>query len=165
MKTLKQIIGINLITNFPVNIEDVSAADDIFVLYEVSLCGKTVRTNPQEVNSIHVNLSMEIIAEYQSVLLSAGYMFVKGVLFFNTYSCGIKFITPWKQDLKTDLTIQSMKSIKAYYAKRGFKIVEMRADHKFEPAQAALAKMGIDLDASVGNEHVLEVERLNMTMK
>ena len=50
-------------------------------------------------------------------------MFVNGVLFFNTYSRGIKFITPWKQDLKTDLTIQSMKSIKAYYAKRDFNIM------------------------------------------
>ena len=28
--------------------------------------------------------------------------------------------------------MQEMKSIKAYYAKRSFKIIELRADHKFE---------------------------------
>ena len=36
---------------------------------------------------------MEIIAKYQSVILSPDYMFVNGVPLFNTYSRDIRFIT------------------------------------------------------------------------
>ena len=93
VKTLKQIIGSNLITNYPVNIEDVSAAEKIFVPDKGKLNGKTVRTKPQDVMSIHINLPMELIAKYQSVILSADYMFVNGVPFFNTYISDIKFVT------------------------------------------------------------------------
>ena len=66
---------------------------------------------------------MELIAKYQSVILSADYMFVNGIPFFNTYIRDIKFITSRQQDPNTGLTMQAMKSIKAYYTQRGFKIV------------------------------------------
>ena len=68
-------------------------------------------------------------------------MFVISVQFFNTYSRGIMFITSLKQYLKIDLIMQAMKSIKAYYTKRGFKIVKLRAYQKLEPAQVALTDM------------------------
>ena len=64
-----------------------------------------------------------------------------------------------------NLMMQAMNSIKAYYGKWGFRIVDLRADHKFEPAQAALAEMEIDLIASIRNKHVPEIEHLNSTMK
>ena len=92
VKMLKRIIGGNLLTNCPVNIADVSAAEDILLPDEGSLRRKTVRTKTMEVNSIHVNLPMELIAKYQSVILSSDYMFVNGVSFFNTYIQEIKFI-------------------------------------------------------------------------
>ena len=40
-------------------------------------------------------------------------MFVNGVPFFNTYSREIMFIAQRQQNLKTDLIMQAMKSIKA----------------------------------------------------
>ena len=80
-------------------------------------------------------------------------MFVNGVPFFNTFSRDIRFITSRQQDPKTDLTMQTMKSIKAYYAKRGLKIVELRADQKFKPSLVAIAKMHNKLNASVRYEH------------
>ena len=58
-----------------------------------------------------------------------------------------------------------MNSIKAYYENRGFNIVDLRADRKFEPAWLALADMQIELNASIRNEHIPEIERLNSTMK
>ena len=128
---------------------DVSAAEDIFGPDEGSPHEKTVRTKPQEVKSMHGNLPMELIAKYQSVILSADYMFVNGVPFFNTYNRDIKFVTSRQQDPKTDLTMQAMKSIKAKYAKRGYKIVKLRVDQQFEPTQAALANMEIEQNASV----------------
>ena len=76
MKTLKQIIGRNLITNFLVHISEVSAVEDILVPYKGSICEKIFRTNPWEVKSVYVNLPMELTAKYQSVILSADYMFV-----------------------------------------------------------------------------------------
>ena len=92
-------------------------------------------------------------------------MFVNGVPFFNTYSRDIKFIFSLQKEPNTDLTVQAMKSTKAYYAKRGFKIVELRADQKFESSRAALSDMDIELNVSVRNKHVPEIERLNITMK
>ena len=61
--------------------------------------------------------------------------------------------------------MQSMKSVKAYYEKRSFNIVVLRAYKKFEPARSALADMDIEFNASVSNEHIPEIERLNRTMK
>ena len=58
-----------------------------------------------------------------------------------------------------------MNFIKAQYMKWGFKIVELRADQQFESAQSALTNMEIQLNASVQNEHVPDIERLNSTMK
>ena len=134
VKMLKRIIGRNLLTNCLVNIADVSAAEDIFGLDEGSLCRKTVRTKPQELNSMHVNLHMEHIAKYQSVILSADYVFVNGVPFLNTYSRDIKLINSRQQDPKTDMTMKDTKPIRAYYAKRGFKKVKLRVDHQLELA-------------------------------
>ena len=59
---------------------------------------------------------------------------MNSVPLFNTYICDIESITSLKQDPKTDLNIQAMNPIKAYYGKRGFKILEMRGDQKLEPA-------------------------------
>ena len=58
-----------------------------------------------------------------------------------------------------------MKSIKAYYVKRGFNIVGLRVDHKFEPDQAALTDMELELNTSVSNKHVPDIECLNRAMK
>ena len=71
MKTIKGIIGKNLLTNSPINIANVSAAEDIFGPDEGRLHRKTVRTKPWEAKSIHNNLPMEPIKKYQSVILSA----------------------------------------------------------------------------------------------
>ena len=108
---------------------------------------------------------MELAAKYQSVILSTDYMFVNSILFFKTYSRDIRFITSRQQDLKTGLTKQAMKSMNAYYVMRGFKIVELRADQKFEPAQAALSGMQIEMDGYVRDEHIPEIECLNKTIK
>ena len=67
---------------------------------------------------MHINLHMELIEKYQSVILSADYIFVNGVSFFNAYIPDIRFITSRQQYLKTDLTMQAMNSIKAYYTNR-----------------------------------------------
>ena len=61
--------------------------------------------------------------------------------------------------------MQAMKSIKAYDINKGIKIVELRADHQFEPSQAALANMEIELNASVRKEYVTDIEGLNRTIK
>ena len=114
---------------------------------------------------MHANLPMEPVSKYLSVILSAEYMFVNGVPFFNTYSRNIRFFTSRQQVPNIDLRIQSMKSIKDYYLKRGFKIFKLRSDQQFELTQAALSDMHIELNASVRNEHVPEVERLNRNMK
>ena len=55
--------------------------------------------------------------------------------------------------------------MKSYYVKRGFKILELRADQQFEPAQSVLSDMEIELNASIRNEHIPEIKHLNRTMK
>ena len=61
--------------------------------------------------------------------------------------------------------MQAMNSIKYYYANMSFEIVDLRKYQQFEPSQAALADMEIELNASVINEHVPYIESLNRTMK
>ena len=63
------------------------------------------------------------------------------------------------------MTMQAMNSIKYYYANMSFKIVDLSKYQQFEPSQAALADMEIELNASVINEHVPDIESLNRTMK
>ena len=63
------------------------------------------------------------------------------------------------------MTMQAMNSIKYYYANMSFEIVDLRKYQQFEPSQAALADMEIELNASVINEHVPDIESLNRTMK
>ena len=58
-----------------------------------------------------------------------------------------------------------MKSINAYYVKRGFDIVELRENQQFLLARAVLADMDIDLNTFIKNKHVPEIECLNKTMK
>ena len=99
---------------------------------------------------MHFILPMELIKKYQSVIFFSDYMFVKGIPFFNTYTRDISFIASWQQYLKTYLRMQDMKSIKAYCEKRLFNIVKLRH---------------IDLNASVRNDHITEIERINKTIK
>ena len=61
IKTFKRIVSRNILTKCPVNISYISAAEEIFIRNEGSLRVKVVRTKPQEVKSMHVNLTMEII--------------------------------------------------------------------------------------------------------
>ena len=61
--------------------------------------------------------------------------------------------------------MQAMNSIKYYYANMSFEIVDLRKNQQFELSQAALADMEIELNASVINEHVPDIESLNRTMK
>ena len=87
-------------------------------------------------------------------------MFVDGIPFFNTYSREIMYITSQQKNPKTDLKMQAIKSIQAYYAKKGFKIALLREYQQFEMAQAALGHMQIDLNASVRNAHFPKIDRL-----
>ena len=123
MKTFKRILGRNILINCLVNTADVSDTEDIFFSDKVNLHRNTINTNTCKVKFMHVNLPMELIAKYQSSILSAGYIFVNGIPLFSTYSRDIKFISSQQQDIQTDLTMQAMNSIKAYYANRGFNIV------------------------------------------
>ena len=66
---------------------------------------------------------MELMEKYQLFILSTNFMFVNNVPFFKTYSRDIRFIASRNKGLKKNMTLHAMKSIKAYYAKRGFRIV------------------------------------------
>ena len=63
------------------------------------------------------------------------------------------------------MTMQAMKSIKGYYAKRVFKVVKLKSDQQLELGQVALANMQIDLNVSVRNKHFPEIEFINRTIK
>ena len=55
--------------------------------------------------------------------------------------------------------------VNAYYVMRGFKIVELRADQKFEPSRAVLTYIKIEMNTSVRNDNVPEIDRINRKMK
>ena len=59
----------------------------------------------------------------------------------------------------------SLKSVKAIYAKQGFKITNLNMNSQFEPVHDKACQMGMTLNTVSANEHVPEIERCNRTIK
>ena len=113
---------------------------------------------------MHINLHMELIEKYQSVILSVDYIFVNGVSFFNAYIPDIRFITSRQQYLKTDLTMQAMNSIKAYYTNRvsikwNWGQISNLNRHEQRSLTCRLSW------THTYKKHVPDIEHLNRTMK
>ena len=103
--------------DFPISLTDVNASGHIFGKYEGSLYGKTVRSNPNQVCSTHINTPKNLMERHQPVILSADFIFVNGIPFFFTISHHIKFITALMtkyQRIKP--VIETVKEIKSHYA-------------------------------------------------
>ena len=146
--------------------EDVTAAENILGPSQLGLMGKTTRKTPQQiVSSTVVGVPLEISVKYKNVVLSADFMFVNQIPFLNTISHGLKFITTRQMAPKAANSTETFKIIKKFYALRGFRITEIRADGQFEPIRGDLAEMKIMLNTTSEAEHVGAIERLNRTMK
>ena len=61
--------------NCPISIADVTAAEDIFGKNEGSLHGKTTLSKTYQVKVIYFNIPKHLVERYQSVTLSADFIF------------------------------------------------------------------------------------------
>ena len=61
--------------------------------------------------------------------------------------------------------LELVKHVAQVYHSRGFKIKELLMDGEFEYLREELPDMHINLNTSLENEHVGEVERVNRTIK
>jgi hypothetical protein len=79
-KYFKNMVSFNMIRNFPVKPEDISAANKIFGPNVASLKGKTVRATQDPVLTENVQIPREIVDLNKNVTITADVMFVGGLV-------------------------------------------------------------------------------------
>ena len=63
------------------------------------------------------------------------------------------------QNYKASTILKGLAKVCAIYAKQGFKVKCTLMDGKFKPLQDNLMELGINLNVTAANKHVLHVER------
>jgi hypothetical protein len=165
-KFMKQLLKKGLLTKCSLQPEDVVAANDIFGPNEACLRGKTTRRTPQAVvSTTSIPVPLQIMARYRNVTLSVDFMFVNKLSFLNTFSQSIRFITTKQMVMNQPQTVATISEVKRFYALRGFRVKEIRADRQFEPMRGEFADLQILLNTTSEAEHVGTIERLNRTLK
>ena len=86
-------VAINTMIDCPITFANVKVADYIFGKDKGSPVGKNTQFNPPKVQATHVNIPKNLTESYQSITLSADFIFVNSIPFFITSSHQIKFIT------------------------------------------------------------------------
>ena len=123
----------NLITNYPVTIQDIKNAEFVWGPELGCLKGKTVRSQPPAVQVTGTNIPMQIMQQYKNVTLSVDIMKVTGIPFLMTISRHIKFGSAGKLDsMKNSHILTHFKAIIEAYVTRGYRVTIILADNQFE---------------------------------
>ena len=165
-KTLIRIIKNKEIPNCPVTVEDIIAAEDIFGPDVGALKGKTTRHRSEQVRNHTYNIPIPIMDRYRDVTLCCDIMKINNIPFVVTISRHIQFGTiEFVTNMKAPTLTKSIQQIQSQYIKRGFRIRDAYMDGQFEPLRASLAEMKINLNTTLNDEHVPEIERYIRTVK
>ena len=78
---------------YPIPIDYVNAAEDVFSKDEGSLHMKNVFSKTNQLCYSYINIPKHLMERYQSVIVSSDFMFANGISFFITIIHNIKFIT------------------------------------------------------------------------
>ena len=125
----KSMVRFNLINNCPVNLEDITIAEDIWGKDIGALKGKTTRKKPIQVKESFIPIPKELISKHKSVVLSADVMFVNKMPFLVSISKNIKFTTGERlAGRKLNLLAKGLDHIVEYYARKGFAVRSVYID-------------------------------------
>ena len=162
----ENIIRLHIIPDCPTTIDDVCVANKIFGPDVGSLKGKTTRRKPSRVQSDVVFVPSELVQIHKNVILAVDVMFVNSQPFFVSISRNIKFTTIQALPNRThDNLMHAIKAILSLYSQAGFHIQTVLADGEFEHLRTACIDVGIHLNTTSANEHVLDIERQIRVLK
>ena len=104
--------------------------------------------------------------QYKDILLAIDVMFMNKIPFFVTTSWHVRFNTVEMIATQSNKTLMnSIKQVRKLYHAHGFHLNIIVVDGQFKPLQADMAKLGIFLNMTSYDEHVLEVECYIWTLK
>ena len=93
-------------------------------------------------------------------------MHVNGIRFINTIYGHINFMTAEQIANAESSTLHNyIRQVNIIYIQWGFKVVNILTDGQFECIRGDLSKIQVNLNIWSNNEHVGEIERLNITIK
>ena len=154
-----KIIDKHLLPNCPITHHDILAAKHIFGKDLGSLKGKMVCHQPPAVNMNKDTVPTNILKQYQQIIMAGDIMFINKVPFFMSISWHLHFGTAQHlMNQKGTTILQSIKQIQQVYLQGGYKLTHLLMDGQFEPLQANLAAMGIELNVICNDEYVPEIE-------
>jgi hypothetical protein len=160
-------IRFNMISDCPVTINDVKAAQSIYGKDLYSIRGKTVRRSPSKVrDDLIVPVPPSILTHYRKVTLCVDLFFINKIPFFSTISRKLLFMTvqPIKNRKLPTIYDAISKSIHLYRA-RGFRVQFVFADNEFSGLRAQLLQLRVYLNCAAATEHVPEIERAIRVIK
>jgi len=161
----KQIIQSNSILGSPVTIGHVMRAEYIYGHDVATLKGKTVRSQPNHVESYDISpVPTFVRTHHNNVTLCVDLFFINGMAFFHTISRGLQFRTVHDVPNRKYKTLLScFQDVENLYTSRGFVITNMHADLEFECLKQSILPVQLHLTSQ--GEHVPEVERSIRTLK
>jgi hypothetical protein len=138
MKDFKWVIQSNQISDCPVTVQDVEAANPIWDKNIVALKGKTTRKKPIHVARDFVKVPKELLQLHQDVFITADLFFVNQIPFFLTLSRTICFTAVNHLANRNTKTIfKAFEEIYMFYLNRGFCITQqymlMASLHRSKP--------------------------------
>ena len=158
-KDFNNLIKSNIISNFPVTLEEPIRADKIYGPNISTLKGKTAHSKPYPVVTEYITVPKEIIKANKNITISGDILFFNKIPFFETINCNIKFATIEciiNRNLK-QLT-HSMVTVKSVYIKICFDINTALMDREFEPMRVELKNMKTDINLTSTNKHIPDIE-------
>jgi hypothetical protein len=165
LASLLHIVKKRLLKNYPVNREDVMAAEDVLGPNLGGLKGKTVRPGGTHMRSEHHRVPRSIMERHQDVTLYANIIFVNKIPFFITISRKIKFGTvKVLKNQKHTTILQAFKNVNALYKNRGFRLTMGHTDNEFQPMHGNLLNLGMELNIVSNDKHVPKIERYIRTV-
>ena len=104
-------------------------------------------------------MPLQILTENQNVILTSDIFFVNWVPFLVTLSQNIRLTTThYLKNCKPSTIAAALDQTMAIYAKLGFKVVQILMDGEFEPLHNDLNQASINLNITVANEHVPQID-------
>jgi hypothetical protein len=162
MKDFKWVIQSNQIKDFPVTIQDIDVARNIWGKNIAALKGKTTRSKSIPVARDYVKFPMELMKLHKEVFLTTYILFVNKITFFLTLSRKICFTAVnYIADRTVPQIFKAFKEMYQYYLHRGFHIKTVHADGELAPLKPLIESLtgGPMVNLASANEHVPEIEQ------
>ena len=157
LPVLPTLIQNNLLPGCDLTTNDVKIADDIYGHDLRSIKGKTIQSSSEQVKIPISSIPPDFMIKYQHVILAVDVMFVNKIPFFIITSHDIKFNTVEMLGSETNkVFVASIKQVLKIYNAQGFKVDTILADGQFEPIHGEIADLGIRLNTTSRDGHVLK---------